>query len=224
MSSNLLRLPAGSSSRLSRRTVDARELFQNFIATKHCYELVWGQPPVYIAAGDTVQIAYKVLARHRISSAPLEVEQNAGPSAVFNHRSLSSYLLQTIAKPSRRRQPGRPSSAMPEFNLRLLACSSFGPERPASEFASSEPYISLRQTEKLSVAVNHFRRNVSQVFVSNSRGHLLGRITPGDLLANFFQKVITDIDSVFSDTVSQQFPNSGRRPVNTISENVRHIR
>lgn len=226
MSSNILRLQAGSSSRLSRRSSEVRDQFHTFITTKQCYELVWGQPPVYISAEDTVQIAQKVLARHHISCAPMQMLPSEGPSAVFNHRSIGLYLLDTFSRPSpigrRHPQTGRPSSAMPPLNLRLMACSTFGPERPATTFASPEQYVALRQGEKLSVVVNHFKRNVSQVFVLNSRGTILGQITRADLLAQFVQKGISDIDTAFPETVDQRFSDSCRRSVNTICETVRH--
>lgn len=220
-SSSRSRLSVRSHSRLptQQSQLNANELFQTFINTTNCLDMVSGPGSVTIPADGTVHSASRQLHRHRVNCAPLHTSNRETPyTAVFTLKSLSRYLMSDTSLSAHRRS--RAQSSMSTFNLRQFVNPSIAIDRPASQFVSQYSFVSCRQTDKLCIPIYSLTRRYDQVFVSNSRGELLGHISKDSLVTRFVMKNLRDLDRMFSGTVLQQFANCCRHSAYTLSEDV----
>lgn len=216
-----------SLSRLSsRRPVasqyDSKALFDSFLLSTSCYDLVMGQNVLVIPATSTVQSAFKELMKHRVDCAPIQHLYRADAYlGLFTFKSLALYLLHNFSHKPRRKTAKQVN--LSDFDLRHLVCAFIGPDKPVVDYISSEPFYSCRQIEKLTSLIRHFQRGYEYAFICNSRNDLLGFISQVSLLSHFTERYIPDLDQVFPETVCQIFPNCCKRTLQTISEQVRLI-
>lgn len=213
------------------RAHDAKKLLENFLTSKKCSEIVRGQTCAQLPADATISTSLHILIATGLSGVPVQLPLHARTrrrprrqphphAGVFSMRSLTEFLLREVAPQTIRSLSARTNVSRADLSL-MFRQHAFGPDRPVLEFCPSDPFAACYQSDNLCVAVSLLQRGFRQVFVCNSRGALIGSISPSLILTKFVLKYLDELDYIFDEPFCDMFPSCSRRHDFTIGEDVR---